>query len=332
MLTSGTAVRSAAMRSRYWDAVYPRRMAASTRSEPAWAGRCTCSHTLASPATAAMRSSPRSLGCDVMKRMRSSPGMPSRLARSAGEARRVRLSPRRRSRPYALTFWPSSVTSTDPVRDQRLGLGDDLVDRSAALGPAHVGHDAVRAEVGAAAHDLHPRLERSLTARLEAAAEVWAVLEEAGRDCVRRLDRGLQQLRQPVQVLGAERAVHEREAREEVGLFGLWQASGDQHDASGVLALEPRRGAQVAGQAIVGALAHRAGVVHEHVRVVGLLRALQALGLEQRADALGVVLVHLAAERAEVVAARHDALVAVRGRRGCAAPLTWRCRRRGSRG
>ena len=57
------------------------------------------------------------------------------------------------------------------------------------------------------------------------------------------------------------------------------------------------------GQAVVGALAHRAGVVDEHVGVVGLVDALQAFGLEQRADALGVVLVHLAAERAQVVGA-----------------------------
>ena len=90
---------------------------------------------------------------------------------------------------------------------------------------------------------------------------------------------------------------------------------------AGVLALEPRRGAQVTGEAVVGALAHRARVVDEHVGVVGLVRALQAFGLEQRADALGVVLVHLAAERAQVVAAGHDDLVAVaRAARRCERP------------
>ena len=110
---------------------------------------------------------------------------------------------------------------------------------------------------------------------------------------------------------GPSGAVDEGEAREEAGLLGLRQAAGDDHDAGRVLALEPRRVAQVAGEAVVGALAHGAGVVDEHVGVVGLVRALQAFGLEQRADALGVVLVHLAAERAQVVAAGHAvALVA----------------------
>ena len=90
---------------------------------------------------------------------------------------------------------------------------------------------------------------------------------------------------------------------EEVVLLGLRQAAGDEDDAAGVLALEPGGGAQMPGQTLVGALAHGAGVVDEHVGVVGLVGALQAFGLEQRADALGVVLVHLTAERAQVVGA-----------------------------
>jgi hypothetical protein len=68
------------------------------------------------------------------------------------------------------------------------------------------------------------------------------------------------------------------------------------------------------------------------VGVVGRGCLAQAPRLEERADALGVVLVHLAAERAKVVVATHGVLVAVAGRRTGAAPATWRCRRRGSRG
>ncbi len=214
------------------------------------------------------------------------------------------------------------------VGDERTDLGHHGVDVATALGATHLGHDAVRAEVGAAGHDLHPGLKRALAARRQVAAHGRAVGEEARRPAgrPRRRHGRREQLGQAVQVLRPQGAVDEGETPEEVVLLGLRQAAGDEDDAAGVLALEPGGGAQMPGQALVGALAHGAGVVDEHVGAVGSIRALQAFGLEQRADALGVVGVHLAAERAQVVSAH--------GLDGASAPPppTWRCRRRGSRG
>jgi hypothetical protein len=142
--------------------------------------------------------------------------------------------------------------------------------------------------------------EQKLVQPLMTCTQAWNRRSRSGR-----LPRCFQQFRQTVQVLGSEGAVHEREACEDVYLRRLRQAAGDQHHARGIIALEPRRRPQVAGEAVVGALAHGAGVVHEHAGVVWLVRGLQAVCLEQRADALGVVLVHLASERAEIVAAMH---------------------------
>ena len=258
------------------------------------------------------------------------PGHGVEAREELGERGRARLPAAPEVAPVGVDVLAEQGHLAHAVGDQRLGLRDQVLDRPAALGAADVRDDAVGAEVGAAAHDLQPRLERALAAGSEAAAEVRAVLEVAGGARVRRLHGGPQQLRQPVQVLRAEGAVDEREAREEARLLRLRQAAGHEDHARGVLALEPRRRAEVAGEAVVRALAHRAGVVDEHVSAVGLVGALQALGLEQRADALGVVLVHLAAERAQVVTAGHDGLVALAGRRR--RPATWRCRRRGSRG
>ncbi len=60
--------------------------------------------------------------------------------------------------------------------------------------------------------------------------------------------------------------------------------------------------AEVAVQLVVGVLANAARVQHDHVGL-GLGRGGDhPVGLEQPGDALGVVLVHLAAERAHEVA------------------------------
>ena len=199
-----------------------------------------------------------------------------------------------------------------------------VLQRTAALRAAHVGHDAVGAEVGAARHDLHPGLMGPGAPRPELAAQARAVVEEAGRP-VRGLRGRPQQLRQAVQVLRAQRPVHVGEAPEEVLLLRLRQAAGDQHDAARVLAFQTGGPAQVTGQSIVRALAHRARVVHEHVRRVRLVHLTQAVGLQREADALRVVLVHLAAEGPQVVGAHGS-------RPQGAVESTWRRPRRGSRG
>ena len=114
-----------------------------------------------------------------------------------------------------------------------------------------------------------------------------------------------QELREPVHLAGPEGDVDEREAREDLVLERLGPAAADADHAGRVLALEAAGLAEMGDQVVVGGLADRAGVEEDQVG----LRALRRLGvaerLEHAAHVLGVVLVHLAAERGHVVALGH---------------------------
>jgi hypothetical protein len=70
---------------------------------------CSCGHTFGVSAMAVMTSEVKSRGCGEVNRTRSSPSMPPHDRRSFANAPR---SPN--STPYALTFCPSSVTSSTP--------------------------------------------------------------------------------------------------------------------------------------------------------------------------------------------------------------------------
>ena len=208
---------------------------------------------------------------------------------------------RGRSLPKALTFWPSRVTSSTPSATRARTSASTASRGPAALRAARRGHDAVGADVGAAAHDLDPGLERPLAVRGQLAGERGPSVEEARR-CRPAATR-----RRGSSGSGAGSAARGRTStngkRSKKRLaFDLRQAAGDHHDAARVERLDPGGLAEVAGQAVVGALAHRAGVVDEHVGVVdGSSTRSQAVALEQGADALRVVIVHLTAERPQVV-------------------------------
>ena len=100
-----------------------------------------------------------SFGCGLVYRIRSIPSTPSISLEQAGEARRPAPP---RSRPYELTFCPSSVTSADPVGGQAARLGHELARRTRHLPPPGRRDDAVAADRVAPDRDLHPRLERPL--------------------------------------------------------------------------------------------------------------------------------------------------------------------------
>ena len=105
-----------------------------------------------------------------------------------------------------------------------------------------------------------------------------------------------------VHLTGAERDVDEREASEHLLLDGLRPAPADADDDVGPLALEPLRLAEVGDEPVVGLLADRAGVEEDEIGVSARRRLGVAERLEHALHALGVVLVHLAAERRDVVA------------------------------
>ena len=103
--------------------------------------------------------------------------------------------------------------------------------------------------------------------------------------------------RQLAQVRGAERQIDEREALEERFALDLRQAAGHDHDAAGVEGLDAGGLAEMAREAVVGARPHGAGVVDDDVGVVDAGHPHKAVAFEQSADALGIVVVHLTAER-----------------------------------
>jgi hypothetical protein len=123
-------------------------------------------------------------------------------------------------------------------------------------------------------------------------------LEEALRG--QRVRR--QELGELVHLTGAEGDVDEREAREDLVLDRLRPAAADADDPLGVLALEALGVAEVREELAVGLLADRAGVEEDDVGVRGGGRLGVAERLEHALHPLGVVLVHLAAERRDVVA------------------------------
>ena len=129
----------------------------------------------------------------------------------------------------------------------------------------------------------------------------------------------LQQGGQDVEVVGAENDIDPGGALDNALPHLLGQAPGDGDLHAGTLALDGGELAEIAEEPIGGVLAHRAGVEDDDVstavaRLGGARRGLRhvldthvAGILEQAGHVLGVVDVHLTAERAHVVRARHGA-------------------------
>ena len=91
--------------------------------------------------------------------------------------------------------------------DQLAALGDDLLRVAAALASAHIGHDAVRAEVVAPVHDRHPRAHAALAHHGQTLGDA-AVLVRDGKHA-RSLGVDLiQKLRQPPFRLRPQHEIH----------------------------------------------------------------------------------------------------------------------------
>ena len=120
---SGTAARKASTLPRYQSMVYPRPMAASTLSEPDWAGRWTCSQTVGSAATASISSSDRSRGCEVVNRRRRRPATSSRLGSSPAKVGRRGA---RKVVAVGVDVLAEQGDFEHAVARQRAHLGDDV--------------------------------------------------------------------------------------------------------------------------------------------------------------------------------------------------------------
>ena len=172
----------------------------------------------------------------------------------------------RRSRPYELTFWPSSVTSRTP----------SAASRATSATSSSNGRETSAPRVDGTMQYEHAMLQpteicthawNSRAALVGQVAGEALELEEALRG-----DRvGRQELGELVDLAGAERDVDEREAREDLVLDRLRPAAADADDPRRVLALQALGVAEVGEELRVGLLADRAGVEEDHVGVVGAL-------------------------------------------------------------
>ena len=102
---------------------------------------------------------------------------------------------------------------------------------------------------------------------------------------------------------GAERDVDVRVEIEDALALRLRVTAADRDDRVRPFALALGGVPHVRGEALVGLLADRARVEDEDVRLVGIDRLAEPELLERALDPLGVVGVHLATERRDVVAA-----------------------------
>ena len=111
-----------------------------------------------------------------------------------------------------------------------------------------------------------------------------------------------QELGQLVHLAGSEGDVDEGESGEHLILDRLCPAAADADGPRGIFCLEALGMAEVSHEAIVGLLPNRAGVEQDQVRLVLTIGLVIAQRVQHPLHPLGVVLVHLTAERGQVVA------------------------------
>ena len=180
--------------------------------------------------------------------------------------------------------------------DQPAALLQHVLRAAAALTAAHVGHDAVGAEIVAAVHHGHPCLERVRPCDGDMLGDgAGGILR--GKNALACRQHVQQQLRELPQMVRGKHAVHVG-----IGFFDALghlrlahHAAADEDLLPRVAALGMHQRADVAEHALLGVLADGAGVQDDDVRALLGVREAVARALQHPADALGVRLVLLAA-------------------------------------
>src|SRR4051812_25415174 len=217
--------------------------------------------------------------------------------RDGVEELREAARPRTQAGPVAVDVLAEQRHLLDAVLRELLDLGDELLERAADLAAPGRGDDAEGALHVAAGGDLDPGLEITLAFGREVAGEALELEEALGREALAR-----EELRELVDLTGAEGDVDERELREDGVFLRLRPAAAYADGCLGALAFLRFRFVEVGHEPLVGLLSDAAGVEEDQV---GFL-ACRGLGvaelLEHALHALRVVLVHLAAEGRDVEA------------------------------
>ena len=293
----GTAARIASNHPRYRSRRYERRIARRTRSDPDCNGKWMCSQTCWEDAIASITSGVKSCGWGDVNRIRRTPSMRStsrsRRANSGafadpahGEvaAVRVHVLPQQRHLDHA-------------GPDQALHLGEDVADRPGPLRPADERHDAERARVVASRGDRDPGPERVLPCRRQRTREDLRVLPDVHQ---RTLGLGAaQELEQVRQRVGPDHDVDPRRSPLDRPPVLLCEASGDDDPQLRVPILQRLQVAEVPVELVVGVLPDRARVQDDEPRLRDVLGGRHPIAQQQPADALRVMLVHLAPEGAD---------------------------------
>ena len=182
-------------------------------------------------------------------------------------------------------------------------LIDDVLEGTVALAATNVGHDAVAAEVVASRHDGDPCVPGVLAPAGKVRGKTGIVLARIGEDAllgtVERLEN---ELGKTGDGSSAKHHVNVSHVLSDVGAVALGYAATDADDPAAMRGLgRTDHGGDLAVEVGVCLLAHAAR--HEN-HDVGLIRRghLKAAARPKKArDALGVMKVHLAAERLNVV-------------------------------
>ena len=180
-------------------------------------------------------------------------------------------------------------------------LVDNLLEGTALLTTTDVRHDAVRAEVVAARHDGHPSviLRLAMPRHTHGVGILMLIRTDMALAIQKRLGNELGHVRNR---MGAKNDVDVIDVGEQALAIALGDAA-----AHGDHALTRRRrrkalaGIALTIQARIGSLAYTARHEHDNIGMLGIERHKTAKRIEQATHALGVVLVHLAAECADKV-------------------------------
>ena len=214
-----------------------------------------------------------------------------------------------------------AVIGVDVLADQRdlahagvrqpRDLGDDLHDRARHLGAARIGHDAEGAELVAAFLHGHEGRDAARARRRAARRrqQIELVLDrELGVDHAFAAPNARQQSRQPMVALRPDHEIDRRRAADDLLAFRLGDAAGDRdHHAAAVAGgglLEHAHAAELGIDLLGRLLADVAGVEDDEIGVLGRGGLGKTLGRERVRHTMGIVDVHLAAERLDMDFAR----------------------------
>ena len=262
-----------------------------------------CSQTVGVSAIASITSGVKSCGCGLVNRTRRIPSTAPTSRSSSREQRRGRRSGHRDVAAVRVHVLAEQRDLDDAASRETLDLGEDVADRARPLGPADQRHDAERAGVVAARGDRDPGAERVVARRGERRRERLRVLPHVHLRAVRlRLLQEVEQMRERV---GADHHVDPRCLPLDQALILLREAAAHDDLEIGMPVLDRLQVPQVPVELVVGVLPDRAGVQHDHARLVDVVGGQHAVGHQQPSDALGIVLVHLAPEGADQVSAVH---------------------------